>query len=908
LSARVYVPGDAPPAGSLGGKGTNLLRVAAAGLPVPPWIALTAEIHGDLVLRGEPRPDTPAEAARRRDLALRMAVPAALRNEVSRALRQAGLVDRPLAVRSSATVEDGAGASFAGQFETVLGVTVTEADDAALWDAIRRVWASAFELRALSYAGDGAGLAAPPPMAVLIQELVDARAAGVAFSIDPVSGDDTRAIVTAVFGLGEGLVSGELDADTFRVPRGGSIDDVQVVEADKEFAWLRSAEGPAARLPLPAALRTAPSITAAQAVGIAAVARRLEKALGGPQDVEWALAAPLAAAGGGDGAPAMPLESRLLPREADRLVILQTRPVTGRSGGELRIWDNSNIIESYAGLVSPLTFSFARAVYEDVYLQFCRLAGVSEAVLSAQRTVFANMLGLMRGRVYYNLLNWYRLLAMLPGYSFNRAFMERMMGVREQLAEPPDTPSAGNRWADLMRLLRMGFRLARSSQRLKRDVPAFHARVQAALGPLAGEDLTRRSPEELARLYHDLEDRLLRHWRPPLVNDFFAMIWFGVLGRLVDRWLPGEPATLANDLLCGEGGIVSTEPARRLMGLARMVATRPDVAALFAAEPDDTALARRLESEASVRAFRDELASYLDLFGDRCASELKLETITPAEDPSWVLAVVRSYVAGGAIDPSEGQQREQAIRNAAERRVAERLTGYRRAILMRVLRNARHRIRDRENLRFERTRVFGAVRRIFLAFGEHLARNGRLAAPRDVFWLTKEEVFGEVNATGATVDLRQLVALRHDEYARFEREPAPPDRFTTRGFPAVSVPAAAAAGSSGSELHGIGCCPGVVTAQVRVVRDPGHAGDLRGRILVAERTDPGWTLLFPTAAGLLVQRGSLLSHSAIVAREMGIPCVVAVPGLLDTLVDGEVVEMDGATGVVRRLSQEHSPT
>lgn len=98
----------------------------------------------------------------------------------------------------------------------------------------------------------------------------------------------------------------------------------------------------------------------------------------------------------------------------------------------------------------------------------------------------------------------------------------------------------------------------------------------------------------------------------------------------------------------------------------------------------------------------------------------------------------------------------------------------------------------------------------------------------------------------------------------------------------------------------MGCCPGVVRAPVALVRNPRNAPDLAGRILVAERTDPGWTLLFPAASGLLVERGSLLSHSAIVAREMGLPCIVAIPELLSALEDGEVVEMDGATGVVRR--------
>jgi pyruvate,water dikinase len=110
------------------------------------------------------------------------------------------------------------------------------------------------------------------------------------------------------------------------------------------------------------------------------------------------------------------------------------------------------------------------------------------------------------------------------------------------------------------------------------------------------------------------------------------------------------------------------------------------------------------------------------------------------------------------------------------------------------------------------------------------------------------------------------------------------------------------------ELKGTGCCPGVVRERVRIVRDPREAHGVTGRILVAERTDPGWTLLFPAACGLLVQRGSLLSHSAIVAREMGLPCVVGVPGLLDTLRDGELVEMDGATGSIVRLEFEGAAT
>jgi pyruvate,water dikinase len=213
-------------------------------------------------------------------------------------------------------------------------------------------------------------------------------------------------------------------------------------------------------------------------------------------------------------------------------------------------------------------------------------------------------------------------------------------------------------------------------------------------------------------------------------------------------------------------------------------------------------------------------------------------------------------------------------------------------------------VRDRENLRFERTRVFGVVRRIFLALGEGLARAERLEHTRDVFLLTREELFAALEASGTGTDLRALVRARRDEFAGYAQGAAPPDRFESFGPPSGREWAGTSTSTGDAhenEWHGTGCCPGVVRARVRVVRDPREARGLSGHILVAERTDPGWTVLFPAVAGLLVQRGSLLSHSAIVAREMGIPCIVGIAGLMATVREGEEVEMDGTTGRVRRL-------
>jgi pyruvate,water dikinase len=389
------------------------------------------------------------------------------------------------------------------------------------------------------------------------------------------------------------------------------------------------------------------------------------------------------------------------------------------------------------------------------------------------------------------------------------------------------------------------------------------------------------------------------------------MVFFGVLGRLTERWLPDAPPTLVNDLLCGEGGIVSTEPARRVMALARRVRESPECMALLAREPDDRAVLPALERISAARELVEEIRRYLEDFGDRCMEELKLETVTLGEDPSFLVAMIRAYATQGTIDPEAAWARERAIRAAAEAQVRARLSPPRRAFYQWVLVRARRRVRDRENLRFERTRVFGVVRRIVLALGRALAQQGRIAETRDVFYLTRAELFATFECEGGpAADLKSLTYQRRAQFEDWARETPPPDRFETAGDPgewgpewvATAAPAAGAA-TTGNRLQGTGCCPGVVRAPVRVVRDPRAARDLEGVILVAERTDPGWTLLFPAVRGLLVQRGSLLSHSAIVAREMGLPCVVGIAGLLDTVREGETVEMDGTSGVVQLVDR-----
>jgi pyruvate,water dikinase len=224
-----------------------------------------------------------------------------------------------------------------------------------------------------------------------------------------------------------------------------------------------------------------------------------------------------------------------------------------------------------------------------------------------------------------------------------------------------------------------------------------------------------------------------------------------------------------------------------------------------------------------------------------------------------------------------------------------------------VLRHAKARVRDRENLRFERTRVFGLVRRIFVTLGQRLHETGALDAPEDVFYLERHEIFGFIEGRATTTSLRELVAVRRREFGVHRNAPALPSRFETRGVVCASaiLPSKQAVGDSqaGEERRGLGCCAGIVRGKVRVITDPRRDRLEHGEILAARSTDPGWIVLFSAAAGLLVERGSLLSHSAIVSRELGIPGIVSIEGLTSWLNDGDLVELNGTTGIVRRLAQ-----
>jgi pyruvate,water dikinase len=252
------------------------------------------------------------------------------------------------------------------------------------------------------------------------------------------------------------------------------------------------------------------------------------------------------------------------------------------------------------------------------------------------------MLGLLRGRVYYNLLNWYRLLTLLPGFKANRRFMEQMMGVREglpeQITRSLTSRSRGERVKDQIRLVGTLCGLVVNHMRLGTTIDGFYKRLNSALQP-TDPGLKDMRPDELADYYRKLEQQLLTRWDAQLINDFFCMVFFGLLRKLTSAWCGDTAGTLHNELLCNQGGIISAEPAKRLAELGTLASENPQ----FVDDLIHAPLEQILDRMQALPEFERHYHNYLAQFGDRCLDELKLESATLHDDPLMLLRSVGYY-------------------------------------------------------------------------------------------------------------------------------------------------------------------------------------------------------------------------------------------------------------------------
>ncbi|MBC7387386.1 MAG: phosphoenolpyruvate synthase [Cryobacterium sp.] len=876
-----------------GGKGLNLFHLASCGFPVPPWVILGAsyfrkfvnhhELSGkiDELLRPGYDPKSASEIIRQWFLSLDL--PAGLESDMRKAY--SGFENKLIAVRSSALDEDSAGHSFAGQLSTFLYVSSFE--DAK--NSVLECWASGFSERGLVYRKQS-GLEASSLISVgiVFQEMIDCDRSGVLFTCDPITGDGGKIFINSVYGIGEGFVSGLLESDAFVWDKDSGCESSREV-VNKDLKLVQAERGPGTReVPVEQSLRLASSLSDSEIKSLSSLGVAIERTYRFPQDIEWGIR---------DGT----------------IFILQSRPVTTAvraHEGLLYVWDNSNIVESYGGITLPLTFTFARYVYHQVYVQFCQILLIPDREIKDMDYFLRNMLGSFYGRVFYNILNWYKLTSILPGFKYNRGFMETMMGtphsLSDEIAERISPSGAAEKISTKIRRTISGLKFLYYHFRIQSVVDRFLVTFHIVYDDFRRVDYERMSSDEVYAKYQELERRILRRWEAPIINDYLCMIHFGLLKKLTAKWLPELGAGIQNDLLCGEGNLESAEPTRELIRMAGMIEKSAELKKMMLATPAPDLMEGLRQSPHT--EFKAQIDRYIDLYGFRCMNEMKLEQTDLHKDPTFLFVCLKNYLRSGFSDLEAYEQREQEIRGGAEKKVSGALSGLKLLVYRWSLKNARQAVKNRENTRFCRTRIYGIVRRMFCSIGRDFALRGMIERPEEVFYITVQELDGAFCGALATQNLKALIRLRKEEYAAYNsQEPAP--RFMTRGpvywmnehFPAP--PIIDLSDLPPGALRGAGCCPGIVEGRVKVILSPDDDMELNKDILVTLRTDPGWIPLYPSASALLVERGGLLSHSAIVAREMGLPTIVGIQGLTEKLKTGMRVRIDGQTGVILILEE-----
>ncbi|QJT83051.1 phosphoenolpyruvate synthase [Kosakonia sp. MUSA4] len=879
----------------LGGKASNLLWLTANDYPVPAWWIVPANVVAALLCSDETLKqrlahlsalpvDTPLAQIEMLAAPLRTRIEQlVLPDELAEVL--ASLDAEPFwAVRSSCSDEDSGSASFAGQMDSFL----FQRGQQQLGHALRRVIASAWSSRAIAYRLQKRMPLSGIRCAVIVQQMVAGEVSGVLFTAHPVSGSRRTMLISAAWGTGEGVVSGQCETDEFSVPLHGDEITHHIGHKTTAIVFDQQSGSGTTEIALDDEQADAASLTTQQLLALRDTGARIAQQKRCPQDIEWTF-------------------------RDNQLYLLQTRPIThlpkeSIDPADALICDNANIQESYCGITTPLTFSFARAGYATVYEQTLRLVGCSAKESNARKPITDNMLSLVRGRIYYNIQNWYRALLLLPLFNMNKSDMEAMMGLEDPVDIVQDKKlSLREKIVGAPAMLRMAVRVQYAQLTLAPRIRQFLKRYEQAQAQVDRDNLHTKSPYELIRLLKYLDREVLERWTAPIINDFYVARYNGKVARVLKKFWPEESARISAELLTDDTVLISTEPTRKLLAMSQYARARPALMEKILHDSGAHLLPRLKTFDPD---FYQQCIDYINLYGDRTAGELKLESMTLRQDPAWLFTVLRNYLNSGSTTTKakgNAQAAGQIFNYLLEQGGKSTLARFKRHL--KTLRKA---IRNRETMRFTRTRLFALYRDIYLQLGQQLALEGVIASQRDIFWLTREEIYQAQEGTAIQTCLGPLIEQRRAEYESYREQEEPAHHFfiTQTLFQQQSCRypyAEKRVTTDEAELKGSGCYPGKVQAKVRVVFSPENADDLSGKILCTVRTDPGWAPLFPGLSGLIVERGSMLSHSAIVAREMGIPAIVGVPKVTQRLQDGETIVMDGTSGSIARLFKPMEP-
>jgi rifampicin phosphotransferase len=864
-----------------GGKGLNLTRLYRAGFPVPPGFIICTTAYQSFVAKhglsalildtmartdlGDPGMlEAAAQTIRARFAAAK--IPADLATKIR--ATYADLGRPPVAVRSSATAEDLPGHSFAGQQDTYLNIIGED----TLLEAIIGCWGSLWTARAIGYRARIGIAPRDLALAVVVQTMVPSEASGVLFTANPLTGNRTEMVIDATFGLGEALVSGQVEPDHYVVTSDGRIQSKSL--GSKSAVVRGQASGGTVTLERHAASQQA--VPDAMILQLAHLGQRIAELFGTPQDIEWATM-------------------------NEQLYILQSRPITtlypmpdGISREPLRALFSFGAVQ---GMLDPMT-PLGRDTITAVLIGTGRIVGSSTTVETqrvlweAGERLWIDATGMVNNRLGRRAID---------------AAMEYVVpGARQALATltaqgrfpEPNPLSSRTALRLLMALLpavgRMVRTLLRPDAERDKTVQFFDAQISEFETRLAGASCL---SERLALIRRSM-DRIFGILLPHFVPRFgLGMAAYTLLTRLAATLPDGTIDTRM--MMRGVPHNVTTEMDLTLWRSAQTIrADAPSVAHMRDADP--ATLADDYTREQLPTVAQAAISAFMERYGMRGLGEIDLGRPRWRSDPAPIMQTLQSYLKIDDPDlaPDVVYERGRHAAMAEIERLLAALANTRGGwIKVLLARTAAERMRAlmglRETPKFVVIRILGLMQSALLVDGAQLMAEGMLSRPDDVFYLHMREL--ETLVRGERRDWVTMVQTRRQAAAREQLRRQIPRLLLSTGEAFYG-----GAADTGDEnvLIGSPVSPGVVEGAVRIVLDPRRTQLTPGEILVCPGTDPSWTPLFLVAGGLVMEVGGMMTHGAVVAREYGIPAVVSVHQATQRLHTGQRVRVDGSTGLV----------
>ena len=858
---------------SVGGKALHLIKMQEAQLRVPEFMVLSVELVNELLkpirnqieglcstLNIDNTNELIATSNQIQQLINSIQIPDEISAHIQHKCKEEFEDDYYISVRSSAVSEDNSKTSFAGQHRSYLFVNKEN-----IFTKIVNSIASAWSLSALSYRLLNNESVHNIEYAVILQEMISANKSGIAFTRNP-EGNLDEAIIVAGYGLGEGIVGEKVETDSFTVNRSTEQISSTLIKKQSKIIYDYSTKSIINKHTTFSESKNA-TLSTDEIMQVYKLALKCERLLNTPADIEFSF------------------------DKNNELFVLQMRAITSINFDNIKILDNTNIVESYPNISLPLSFSFAINAYRSVFRNISSAFWISSKIIDKNNYLYENLIAHYKGRIYYRLDNWNKMMAIVHTSNKSIKAWENAVGLKSNNIRKQES--------SITHKVKIIISIIGLLLRYKTNNNKFYKEFEANYNSLKSYDKS-SSAKNLWIKYQVVSEQLFKPWYKTLINDFISFQSFSILQKLSVKYNVSTKNEYANDLLCGTTGVESANAVMEMLSIKDTIVNNKLFSQLFESTADE--VMTFYDSDKYKDLFKS-IKNYISKYGDRTLEELKLETPNLRHQPIIFIKLLKNQLNTSASKESFINTQNE-IHNSAVKQYTNILKWYnpKRYIFKRVYLLAAYGLKNRENMRLCRTKAYGLVKDIFLEIGNTMADAGVIATQRDVFYLTISDLedFCINNNTKSKID---IIAKTKKKYTAYENLQLPDRIMYVGNTIGEIIKTNDISTNSSGEYTGIAVSKGKVRERAIIIKQASFDISVANRIMISKVTDPAWVFLMAQSSGIISEKGSLLSHTAIVGRELGIPVVVGVTNATTIFNTGDLIELDGGSGRISLIEK-----